>query len=135
TANCESVTILGCNNDCGIISTLRCCHGVCIDLIGSDPHNCGGCGITCAPSEICFEGTCTCTNGAIFCDGECVPISNDNCGSCGAVCTDCTNCVLSIGSGEYQCVSGCTAGQTCCSNGPLASSSCVNIQTDPNNCG
>jgi hypothetical protein len=33
------------------------CGGVCVDPT-SDPFNCGGCYIQCAPSEVCAGGFC-----------------------------------------------------------------------------
>jgi hypothetical protein len=50
-------------------SGFTCCSGVCVQ-IKSDPKNCGGCGIGCAPNEDCVGGTCQCllTN---LCNGTC----------------------------------------------------------------
>jgi hypothetical protein len=35
-----------------------CCAGKCADIL-TDPKNCGGCGISCAPGEKCSAGACT----------------------------------------------------------------------------
>jgi hypothetical protein len=34
------------------------CSGSCVDLL-TDPHNCGSCGVPCAPVETCVGGFCT----------------------------------------------------------------------------
>jgi hypothetical protein len=57
----------------------------------------------------------------ILCNGACVPISNENCGTCGEVCTGGQTCQ------NGQCT--CPSGQTDCSG------TCKNLNTDQLNCG
>ncbi len=56
----------------------------------SVPSDCGECGNTCAPGELCAGGRCllTCPPGQTVCDGSCVDLSGDisHCGSCGRTC-------------------------------------------------
>lgn len=99
-----------CGDDCS--ATGRLCCGECTPI--TDPTNCGGCGVTCAPGEtccgeagcvntltnnshcggcnqscgenICSNGHC-CPPGHHFCDGKCVALSsNAHCGRCGNKC-------------------------------------------------
>lgn len=37
---------------------LACCTGACLDTMGADVQNCGGCGIQCEAGEVCHSGTC-----------------------------------------------------------------------------
>jgi hypothetical protein len=71
----------------------QCCDGVCVET-GTDPDNCGACGIVCGPCQFCDFGTCedledfkfdcnrnpliTQTSG--FCTGQCT--SGANTGIC-----------------------------------------------------
>lgn len=143
---CHTVTIVGCLPNCGqgFCCNHKCCGGTlcCNDQCvngQTDNNNCGSCGNACTGGQTCQNGSCTCPGSQIFCNNQCVPESDpSNCGGCGNVCTGCTQCTAVVsGSGgtTYQCTSGCSPTQTCCSNGPLASPSCVDTQTDPNNCG
>jgi len=87
-----------------LIDPQICCGSRCVDT-GSDPSNCGGCGIACGAGEIC--------QAAIFnpAQGTCVPTS------CQAQSNDAV-CVLDAGQGN------------CC-----ADAGCTDLLTDPSNCG
>ncbi len=65
------------------------CFGECVDL-SNDPKHCGGCGVPCAPSEVCGNGVCssTCPPGTTNCDGACADLSQSttHCGTCGNAC-------------------------------------------------
>lgn len=65
------------------------CGDLCADG-RSDPMHCGGCGIECAPGEVCSSGVCapTCVPPLVLCDALCIDVSSDpdNCGACGVVC-------------------------------------------------
>jgi hypothetical protein len=144
--------------DCGIVCPAgapTCCGGTCLDT-SNDPANCGDCDIVC-PSGSCVNGTCTdcegagCPAGYSCCTANNVStcfnldFDSNNCGSCGHACAAGETCVngactcggVSCAAGE-TCVNGtCTcggvpcdaAGQVCCGG------TCVNTQTDLNNCG
>jgi len=139
------------------------CHGSCVDF-RTDTHNCGRCGNDCGSGRSCAGGTCIregCPSGRSECAGACVDLDTDsrNCGSCGNACTsgeaccegscittqtdeaNCGRCGNACGSG-YSCVAGrcimtaepvnpiaCRLGQTLCGT------TCVNLDTDENNCG
>ena len=86
---------------------------------GSDPQNCGGCGVRCGgASPYCVGGSCSpCPEGQTQCSSQggaptCVDLSTDanNCGACGKSC----------GGGS---------GKDCCGG------SCVNSLIDSKNCG
>lgn len=57
-----------------------------------DVNNCGACGRTCAPGEVCFNGQCwdPCARQGLpdTCDGKCTSLETDdeNCGVCGNAC-------------------------------------------------
>jgi Stigma-specific protein, Stig1 len=74
-----------------------------------------------------------CPQGKTLCSGKCVNLQTDdkNCGSCGTVCSrgqSCVNGTCTSGGGGGG-GGGCPSGQTKC-NGK-----CVDLATDPNNCG
>lgn len=82
-----------------------------------DPKNCGACGVTCAPSQVCSAGTCsnTCLPGLDACNGFCVDLESDsnNCGNCGTKCPNQEGCVqgtckpaLVLGPGPNNCPNG-----------------------------
>ncbi len=128
----------------------------CVDLT-DDPNNCGGQGIVCPSGQTCTAGVCSGTvapcgagrNGA-YCSygdagtseiccagGGCTDVMNDpnNCGDCGNACTTGLSCI-----GGHCEVTSCAgvANQTPCGTGATdecCGSSCVDPQTDPNNCG
>ena len=136
-----------------------CCEGffnnTCADL-SSDAQNCGSCGWTCPTGQTCVGGACTGTpsgcglgHHAEFCDVDagtadvccasgCVDTQTDsqNCGYCGNACY-----------GGLACVGGTCTALTCTAStetapcavdggaGNCCSSSCVDLETDPHNCG
>jgi hypothetical protein len=65
------------------------CGGVCISTV-VDPHNCGGCNVTCPSTQVCSGGACSasCLPSLKACAQSCVDTSTDdgNCGACGNVC-------------------------------------------------
>jgi hypothetical protein len=81
----------------------------------TDPVNCGGCGIICAPGGTCVEGVCSngCLNcgqcqtadsacdvyeGEICCNGQCKNTKNfpSDCGGCGNYCPSGLECIDGI---------------------------------------
>ena len=111
--------------DGGAVDGGICCVGVacgtaCVDLT-VDSNNCGSCGHTCSPSQLCSDGACvTCDT---LCAGACVNLDydHDNCSSCGHVCSSSETC----------------SGGSCvpCPNGTVCGGSCANFQTDFWDCG
>ena len=71
------------------------CDGACVD-VASDPNSCGGCGITCDPTQGCLDGDCVpCPPAWSWCVETCVnPMADtSNCGGCGIVCGENEACV------------------------------------------
>ncbi len=68
----------------------------------ADPANCGGCGVTCEPGQICYRGACGCPPGFSQCENDCVDVQRDdsNCGACGKVCGPPD---ADAGAGEWPC--------------------------------
>jgi hypothetical protein len=108
-------------------SNLLACDGACVDA-QTDSSNCGACGKTCGIPGIlpvnCLAGQCeACTPGATACVSS---TSMETCGSDGqwgaatACSVLCTN---------DACANGCPSGESQCG------STCVDLQTDTNNCG
>lgn len=101
------------------------CNGACV---GQDSNNCGACGVTCAPTQVCSEGTCgsSCTGGTTLCGSSCVDVQNDpkNCGQCGGF-PDAGVCTVCI---EGQCASS-------CGNLTQCGTTCVDTMNDGENCG
>jgi hypothetical protein len=85
------------------------CGGHCVSL-STDPFNCGSCGNACGFSEECCSGTCSSLD------------SDTQCGNCS------TNCLM-----------GRNGPRSCCPirRPPVlgAAYECVDLQTDPENCG
>ena len=102
------------------------CNGACI---AEDQQNCGACGATCEPTQVCSNGQCgsQCSGGTTLCSGHCVDTKTDpkNCGRCGGP-PDGGSCPFCQ---SGKCVSECTAPQENC-NG-----SCVDVTSDSKNCG
>src|SRR5581483_1708007 len=77
-------------------------------------------------SGICVNGDCTCSPGALICNGVCTNIQTDayNCGACGKRCAYTDECVA--GACKPR---GCPAGQV------MATGYCVDLNWDWGNCG
>ena len=76
---------------CGTAPNIRC-----INTMGNDRENCGGCGEVCPTGEVCQAGDCTlvCEGTQVVCGGRCVDRQTDgqHCGSCNNVCTNGATC-------------------------------------------
>lgn len=108
--------------------------------------HCGACGRACTAganqTAACTGGACrvTCNAGFGDCDGNpangCetnVNTSVSNCGRCGATCPAPAGGTATCTAG--MCGGTCPAGSTLCGAGAGNPGRCVNLQTDPNNCG
>ncbi|MBX3186535.1 MAG: hypothetical protein KF819_05955 [Labilithrix sp.] len=117
---------------------------------GSDPANCGGCGLACEAGEICWRGACGCPAGFTRCGTECKNTSSDNesCGGCNATCVapPYADPAWTCGPGVQPANTtwGCAGGGcalTCAEhfsncNGDLCADGCeADERTDPLNCG
>ena len=94
------------------------CGSACVDPV-ADRMNCGGCGRSCASSESCLAGVCSCPAG----DPACGVVGNpDRCGASAQTCSS---------------VQVCTGGVCACRPGltDIGGGNCVDLVTDPNNCG
>jgi hypothetical protein len=125
-------------------STLDCiggtteCNVTCV-FLADDPANCGACGLACQPGAVCIPpdggtlGVCQCPATQLLCDGKCSNINTDpnNCGACasagGAVCETGQVCAPQPDGGA--------ACQTSCGTAVECNGGCVNLGTDPSNCG
>lgn len=127
---CEAVSHA---NDFGTASAVQTCgtgtlfcNGTCI---AEDQQNCGSCGASCEPTQVCSNGQCgsQCTGGTTLCSGHCVDTKTDpkNCGRCGGP-PDAGACPFCQ---SGKCVSQCTAPQQNCGG------SCIDVTSDSNNCG
>jgi hypothetical protein len=135
---------------CGCTAPKVLCNGQCIDVT-ANIQNCGACGNECDDTGLptpppnmgysCGDSTCGkmgCQDGWGDCDldvatqgyasdGCEIPLNTtSDCGDCGVKCTDDQLCQRGS-EGKYQCL--CAPGQTLCANG------CVDILSDPLNCG
>ena len=140
---------------CGTTCTggTKLCSGSCVDT-ATDTKNCGACGKSCALGELCVTGQCQkgCTGNTTKCGSTCVDTSTDdlNCGGCGTTCKAGEKCTAS------KCASICTGNLSYCappvSDGGVSDSGvtdggsdassdggaplgCVDLATDPLNCG
>jgi hypothetical protein len=106
--------------------------------LSSDPKNCGGCGVTCADTQVCNRGVCTCPPLHSMCDGVCVRNSvayafdDNNCGACGFECAT-VGLNLKCNRGKCTCpkpLTQCAANRK--TNTPAV---CTDLKTDIMNCG
>lgn len=103
------------------------CNGNCSTL-GSDPANCGACGVGCESDEACVEGQCTPCGTLANCGYKCSDLDTDpdNCSECGNSCA--------IG----PCVDGSCVGTPpgpCPGSQSLCGETCSDVTTDQANCG
>ena len=102
------------------------CGNQCVDL-QRDATNCGACGKSCDPHNVCTMGVCTldCVSGMTICGTSCANLATDNsnCGKCGTVC------------GAGMICSGGACGVTCQTGLMNCGGTCVNLQSDNQNCG
>lgn len=131
------------------------CNGTtadgCETKTGSDPKNCGGCGVTCAEGEICWRGACGCPSGFTQCGNDCKNLQSDdeNCSACGSLCRApesdadprwiCGPKVTPANT-KWTCAAAscqllCKPGYGDC-NDQFCGDGCeVDLRSDPNNCG
>jgi len=105
-------------------------------MTGSDPDNCGQCGVQCTGQAQCQVGFCVCQNGSeIQCDGQCTdPLTDaDNCGMCGNACAQDEVCEF----GACQPAGTCMAPLADCDDDPATGTDgCeTDLSTDSQNCG
>lgn len=125
----SALTLLaGCDQELVCAADQQACGDACA-AIGTDPDNCGGCGIACAPGESCVSGSCTCP--ATACDGACVDLESDpaNCGACGVACAGDQVCTTDD-AGVTACAGACAG-----SFQQLCGRACVDRATNPWHCG
>ena len=116
------------------------CGGECVDT-QSDDNNCGACGNVCSGGKSCQGGVCTCPNAGTDCGGVCIDEFSDrnNCGACGNVCPASQDCIG--GQCQPPCDDPCheLVNNVCVLKDPgkdtICNGACVDITTDPNNCG
>jgi hypothetical protein len=141
------------------------CAGSCANLLTDDNNcgscgttctglyhcNNGQCQITApAPNPVKVNPMIVCTaTGKLWCSGTCVDqkTDNNNCGSCGTTCPtgkSCSGGICSCPTGYYYINGACrqktvidpsTIPKLCLSPNGLCDGSCVDLQTDVNNCG
>jgi hypothetical protein len=114
----------------------------------SDANNCGACGHVCgAPMgggmATCVGDVCTgsCGNGQTVCGagpdggGTCRSLQTDvaNCGACGHVCVAPTGGTVTCVNGA--CTGSCGNGKTVCNGNVDGGGACVDLASDPANCG
>jgi hypothetical protein len=135
-----------CGNVCA--SGEECVAGVCrTDLVTPDTDecegvdlqydeaNCGACGNVCGKAFECLKGQCLLICPGADCGGVCVDTRSDstNCGSCGTACPQgeyCSNGSCSSVSDQRTCPAQYPPSFTHCGGGV-----CVDLATDPANCG
>jgi hypothetical protein len=131
------------------------CNGKCQDVT-NDTANCGACKNQCSVNEKCTNGVCTApgssstgTNGQnaavascedparTVCGDFCYDLTSDpqNCGFCKNVCAGGLNCVSGVCTTKTSNVGNTLVAAPCGTGKTRCSGSCVDLQTDPNNCG
>lgn len=114
----------------------------------NDPHNCGGCGLVCAPGGVCLDGRCDasgmcpadrselCRNpdGTAWCTN--FRFDPQNCGACGKSCGPNAACNegVCVGIGTSPCPSNLPM-QCRDPKDPTGQAFCTDPQTDAYNCG
>lgn len=122
-ANCNQVLTDGCEVD-----------------TRTDRMNCGGCGVECAPGEMCLKGQCVCEDPC-SCGGNDYDNNPNQCGSCNHVCPG----LDAVMPGQKpprghrtcrggQCGYACDDGWADC-NGDLLDGCEIDVRSDPRNCG
>jgi len=80
-------------------SDRRICGVNCTDIM-NDRENCGDCGVSCFPGQMCQTGHCRneCNTGESSCFDGCHNLSTDaeNCGTCGNICSFGLECNRSV---------------------------------------
>lgn len=118
---------------CACVAGMVDCAGTCIDT-AINLDNCGACGQACHLA-VCVGGACGCYSGQADCGSGCVDLSNNynHCGACGQTCAGGFN--RQCANGVCGClVSTCNVGSACPTADPCVIT-CVDLQTDPLNCG
>jgi hypothetical protein len=127
---------------CG--SGMLACDGECVDPSLSSMH-CGQCGRACAATQACEQGSCVdaCDDDDLMCDQLCIDIEDDpaHCGACDRPCDaeevcDEGQCIEECDESCDDDVEFCVEGRCTCRTGFVSCGGhCVDISTDPNNCG
>lgn len=149
-----------CGIDCDGVGEACCldANGVasCVNALGGDELNCGGCGRTCEWDEVCLEGVCAVGLGKSCWETECpenmfcvsdnwwkrtnpkckaILVDNDYCGLWGDTCNDNEICTLGVCLPKMAlpCDLDCDAGESCC--WVLGSKTCISTDDSCLNCG
>ena len=119
----------------------------CETAVGTDPLNCGGCGVMCSANHVstpaCSAGSCNgaCDAGFASCDGNmqangCETSTNadpSNCGGCGQICSN--NHIASPTCAAGACNGACDAGFADCDGNKKASGCEANLLSGITSCG